>query len=767
MVTLLAPFWGGGRDPWVLGLLLFLAGFCILIWPAPHRLPRRWWVLGAVFLGWCSISLWPCGEFMMPPWRRTLVETYGCKFSIFQSAQPWLSLDTLIFWAAGLLWFFYLGSLSMGRRRRRLLSRCFYYGVLVLAVFAFVVKWGRIPVPFWNSPDGFGPFENRNQFAALLAMTGVLGMALMFDDFRQKQRRAWFLAAGQFVIFNALIWNYSRAGLVLFFGGTALWVFLAYNFSLRRARSWVAMSCLLLAFSSFMLFGGKTVQRFKTAPSTGSAVQTDGRWLVQRDAWSMIMAQPLTGVGLGNFEGVFPFYRKQVKSQDFVRHPESDWLWLAAEAGVPAVLLLWGLIVLVTRGCWPLKPGTDRALRAAGLVSLLMVAGQGLVDVSGHRAGSLWPALMLGALALSPDIKMGAGLRQTRITSLAALILILSGLAWFLTGAGLVVVPGLSRVVLLERQVRQDWDSGKWNEAKMLADEGVAVAPLHWFFYYARAEAHLQTGDGVEAAVEDFRRARALEQSSPRIPYDEGRMLLPYDMQLAVAAWAETLQRAGKDAEQWYLSTLNDMGENPELRQQLAQVARQNPALSGYYWLEAPPEQAREFLDQLLKPGGAVLTEPAKQPDWIWKLWLKLRGVDDMEPFLRAHPEIGRRLWLEVADAYIRTGELEKGYQVLKKGLGTPDLPQKTGDEKSRQKAERDLLRNAGDVVARAGLARAALDAGRMKEVQFYLEPVKDQPAIPSYFHYMLAEAYATQGMWGPAVEALRQYQARVARSGP
>src|SRR5258708_24250439 len=110
-------------------------------------------------------------------------------------------------------------------------------------------------------------------------------------------------------------------------------------------------------------------------------------------------ASPWCGVGLGNFRALFPLYRSASINQQSVWHPESDWLWLAAESGWLAVGLALGLAVAVLRGAFPLTQGSRRHLRAAALAAGIAALLHSTFDVPGHRLGSALLALFVIVLA--------------------------------------------------------------------------------------------------------------------------------------------------------------------------------------------------------------------------------------------------------------------------------------------------------------------------------------------------------------------------------
>src|SRR5438876_2421564 len=67
------------------------------------------------------------------------------------------------------------------------------------------------------------------------------------------------------------------------------------------------------------------------------------------------------------------------------------------------ILLLVGLVIWIRR-CFPFAPGTWRGMRMAAMICGIGFALHGIVDVSGHRLGAVWPALFLAATAMNPQI---------------------------------------------------------------------------------------------------------------------------------------------------------------------------------------------------------------------------------------------------------------------------------------------------------------------------------------------------------------------------
>ena len=123
------------------------------------------------------------------------------------------------------------------------------------------------------------------------------------------------------------------------------------------------------------------------------------RWTILQDAVATTREAPLVGHGLGNFEPAFAMKRAFWQADDHLLHPESDWFWAMIEWGIPATLLVLLLAGLALARAWPLSADAESPLRRAALLGGVLFLLHGLVDVSAHRPGTLWPALLLLAVA--------------------------------------------------------------------------------------------------------------------------------------------------------------------------------------------------------------------------------------------------------------------------------------------------------------------------------------------------------------------------------
>src|SRR5437660_7079202 len=311
-----------------------------------------------------------------------------------------MTLTCLLSLVAGLSWLYVVCAQQLELREARLQLRLFTAGVVVLAAISILFWLRHGSPPFWHNERNFGPFPNRNQTGNLFGLTAIMILACGQDDLR-KGRKRWILwGAALGLIVAAIIINFSRAGIGILVAGSALWLGI---FSLRQrspSRIAVVISFLLLLLTALLLFGGQTVERFHLRNFGSVDISSDFRWRIFSDVFQLIRDAPWVGIGLGNFEDVFAIFRAASYSDRRAIHPESDWLWLWSELGWVAVVLVIIGFVLVLRKVSPLREGTNQRYRLATLIAAILFALHGLVDVSGHRVGTIFAAIFLLGLSI-------------------------------------------------------------------------------------------------------------------------------------------------------------------------------------------------------------------------------------------------------------------------------------------------------------------------------------------------------------------------------
>jgi O-antigen ligase len=391
------------------GAAFVFAGMLILLMPVPSRISGVCWIAAAMWLLGSLSAFLPAALVVQPGWRG-LLESAGIDTGWRITPQPLAALGSLATMTATGLVALWAANQQTGRRS--FLGMAF---VLAVGVFA-VVSWQGPGLLHHqsNSQGTFGFFPNRNHTATLLVMGIVAGLGLLTHGVR---RRRWWLIGACSLIPAFLLWvlfslSISRAGIVLVCAGGLVWLILAGKRNLS-GNPGKAIALLMGGGTLIFLLLDTPVKRRldlmvgqlrhgSSLQASDSLDRSDGRMEIFHDTAAMIADSPWTGWGQGQFQFLFPQYQKQTAdlSGNVCLHPESDWLWMAAESGVPATLALatlaLGVIIPVVRS---IRRGRASAMRAGFLTAALILPLHGLFDVPGHGFSLLWTSALLVALA--------------------------------------------------------------------------------------------------------------------------------------------------------------------------------------------------------------------------------------------------------------------------------------------------------------------------------------------------------------------------------
>jgi O-antigen ligase/polysaccharide polymerase Wzy-like membrane protein len=218
----------------------------------------------------------------------------------------------------------------------------------LVSVLAKLTSHGRI---FWIFPSGytsevFGPFVNRNQFAAWIELLFPVALYLAI-----KARHIYLVAAT--ILFASVIASASRAGAALVCFETVV----ILGMLQRRARA-VALASALVAIA-IAIVGWHDLQGRFHAPLS-EPLRADA----VRASLQMVGDHPLMGTGLGAWSRIYPRYAG-FDSGLFMNQAHNDWAQWAAEGGLPFVLCL-----LIFAGLL-MKPAI-RSIYGLGVIALLL-----------------------------------------------------------------------------------------------------------------------------------------------------------------------------------------------------------------------------------------------------------------------------------------------------------------------------------------------------------------------------------------------------------
>lgn len=730
---------GGGHHPFALGFALILPGLALLLRP-PERGLGRWMDVGVVgMLCTFLFAFVPLFYWQEAAWRTTAVQVFGMHLPSILSVQPWVSFEALLSAIAGFSWLYAAGNWKINYEGRR---RVYFFVSCLIVVFAVVVLLGNMY--WWRYPGAkdataFTFFPNRNQTSDFIAIGGVLAFGYAMEGLRGKKLSHVVGLLASVASLAALVYGVSRAGVLLYFFGIFLW----FVFSLRRSVVSlffkVGIPVVLLIFSFFITSQETAVGRAAEFILSPSEWGEGLRVLIYKDTLGMIKDAPLTGVGIGNFSAVFPQYRDMSRNEYDLVHPESDLFWLGAEGGLIAVLFLGILVISFFKRCRVSGRGRSGAYRMIALTGVVMFLLHGLFDVSGHRPGTAYFAIIFAALALPPAADARGTLKPV-IWRCAGGGLLLFGALWMIGGA--FKLPTHSRVALDVREARVAESRSLQNldRANQAVDELIALQPLSWRGYFQRAQIALSQGGDRFKVEHDFRRARFVEPNLQMVPYEEGVAWLPYDVNRTISAWREALARVAGSSHLLHDAMLRKGDENVALIEGLIQLSHVDTDYRARLILYLRGEIFnRELAAELLEdPSLGQFTMEDRVA--IVSRWIRFGELDAVDAYLEAYSDTLDTPWLMYAMLRVSQVRFEEAAGIIREALAVPDVPEVTVDRSRIDRLKRSFFASSNDLAKGTALMSFYLGGGEYREALRVVDELLKQSNPPRYVYYWRAE---------------------------
>ncbi|WP_395730533.1 O-antigen ligase family protein [Prosthecobacter sp.] len=764
---------GAGREAWSKGGITLLLALVLICFAPKRKLPPMalFGLLGAALSP--LLSFLPANWlFKAPAWQTSLVQDWDIHLSKTLTPQAAVTMEAWLFFATCLAWLAWCLTRGFSDLQRRAMIQTLTLGGILLCFLSILEGMKSITIPWWpRNPlewgDSFGPFANRNHISSLAAMTCVLCAATGFDAHRRKSRLWIPCLLGFIPPVICLYMNSSRAGLILLFLGMTAWF---GTIAMRRGffQKLAVSTSLIFIISTLLVMSGGNVSKRLTEGGLVDFVSDSSRGSLFVESLKMSLDSPWTGIGLGNFDALFPQFSGMSEHIRRIIHPESDLLWLLAEGGLltllPALLVLFW--IFLSTGPWygkkkKRKSGMqDRRLRNAAAIVFGLGAIHGLVDVPNHGLGyALFMALLAGIAIRPRRLPNQAGMPQRLVFRLGGILLLALGAAWTAIGLGHPVLPGTSAANALRSRAGKLADSGSPAGALPLMDQAIAMAPMDFRYYYERACLRLRLGQPKEEALLDFSRSRALDPTYALTCYTEGVFWLDFDPQYAVVGWREFLRRYPEAAPGdygYYRQMLNYSHQHPELREPLWTLATTSELK--FEFLRSV--QTRDEFDRCLK---SLLVQ---QPDLrgldsahrknLFSMWYQHGNQEALITALETNRKWQEDGWRTLAEHYARNSDFQRACQTAIPYL-TSVVRTSPGTSTNIAALERALLYNPTDVRSGIDLFQAQKTQGDIDGALRTLEKVAAFPNAPAYVRQEIATLYMMKQDFRRAWENLRE----------
>ena len=284
------------------------------------------------------------------------------------SYAPWVSFAWWVFLLSLSLFFVVLRSLCAERKILKHIVWVMMGVALIEAVYgliqALVPTLGVLWVDYVQAymGDARGTFINRNHFAGFIEMAWPLAMGFTLSQggwgqgytFKkilasERLNRQALLALGIVVLLLALLFSRSRAGIAGAVMGFLTFIILARLGHKGMSRNtWLLLVGIfgMLVLYSMAIGVGPITERFFTL-SDG-----DSRLDFWRDSLPIIRDHPF-GIGLRNYEKVFPVYNFSMLADRRLEYAHNDYLQLLIEAGwIGFVAVLSGFFLFMGKSAY-------------------------------------------------------------------------------------------------------------------------------------------------------------------------------------------------------------------------------------------------------------------------------------------------------------------------------------------------------------------------------------------------------------------------------
>ena len=764
-LTILAPVLGGSTKLWAQAVIILGTGALFLLSP-PRKSLGTLPTLMFVAVGVAAlIAFLPAHWFPSPQWRATLANL-GVQMPRTRSPQPWLTVESSCLLWLGLAWAYYLFAFAWNQDLREKVWDTFCLAIIGLAAtltFAFVINKH---VPLWPEVRGFGFFPNRNQTSNVLGLGGVMIYANAFQHLQRSRNVGWVWLVSLAVVCWALILNYSRAGIILFFGGALIWNAWWWIRSKEGTRRALAFAPLGLLFVLLIMAGGETFLRF-SKESADLLTLRNARMSIFRDAFQLLQQSPWLGTGLGNFRALFSSHRHFSFNTNEAIHPESDWLWLGVEMGLLVPLILLTLFGWWVRSCFPFERGTWRLMRMAALICGCAFLVHGFFDVSGHRMGALWPALFLASTAMHPQVRRPDGLVPSRDRHLPArvipivfrslgIFLSAAGLWWIASIAGAKTLPTTASLDRLEERAEaasQDEDHQSMLER---ISEALKIAPLNWELYFKRGFAEAALHHPRAETLRDFAVARYLLPNWPDLYLKEGQVWAGVgEPEFAFDVWREGMQRLPQAATELYHQIFVMIKSNPGLVDRWRQLGESNKECLLIFFGSADRIGFEIEIERLLSEDRQLRSFTPKELTVLFRTWYEKGDKLWLVQTLQAHPEWQKIAWRELARVYGDYQDYRQAYKTAQQFLQPPELPQ-AGSQEPLEGLRARFLVSRNDLGDGLALYFAQIREGQVDEALRTVRELSALPGSPKYLFFLEAQLWAQKELWKEAWEALK-----------
>ena len=736
-VFLLVIF-GGSHHAAALGLALILSGIALVIHPPSRGLGKLgdFGVLGllaCLLLAFVPQFYWPTAD-----WRVDAIESLGLELPLSLSVQPWISFEAWLMAVAGFAWLYAALQWKVNLPGRRWLF--FWLSILLSVIAGIVVRGNLVDARYPGAEEAgvFSFFPSPAQTANLLLLGGIATFAYAMEGVRTRNLLPLVGVPASALCFGGLFLVGSPALALLYFAGNGIWLL-----ANLRVRSWpkpfkIGLPLAIIAFSLALVSSDRLMDHITSFATSESQLNQGDHLKIFQDTTKLVLDAPLSGFGLGSFSAVFPQYREASTSYLPILHPQSDFLWLASEGGLFAIGFLIVFLIGYALRCRGITEGGSATYRLFALVAVIIFLLHGMFDVSGHRPGTVYFAILFAALALPsrgrPKISLPIAFWR-----IPGVTLIAFGVVW--VGAGAFNLPWHSsiRIASYQKEIHSHVLPSDHITASSAINDWLALSPFDWRGYFQRAELILSGGGDQEEAAADFNRARFVEPTLGEVSYEEGILWLPINPTRASSVWRETFLREMEDMD-FTFDRMLEQAASLEMREKMARLSEINPHFRARFLSSLQEEPLISEISYELSKDPLLSGFDQGQRSRIVENWIKNGDLSSANAFLSEYEEsLMNSWWLRSLSLY-KQANLKEAVDLIRKNVDMPSLPEMQKKEASSKRVIRELAGVSDDTERGIALIYIYLEQGDYGKALPIIERLLDGEAPPLNLYYWRGE---------------------------
>lgn len=324
--------------------------------------------------------------------------------SLFAQNKP-IALEAIFLYLAYICCFFIF--LALFQQTNKQISIVY----IIVFIALFLSLYGLLQYNTMNPPSRLtsvwrlrASFSNSNLMAGFLSMTIPLCVGLLFTGDLPKLAITG-LCFTIVVMLTALLFTYARSSWIA--TSIGIGCILAVYFLPRKhllTRVVPIVLSILLVIGLVFLSSANLVNRFNTMTQKGTDSSLFQRTVVWKGTIEMIKANPVHGVGPGNYSKAFRTFQPPGLSKLYV-FAHNDYLQFISETGVLLIPIIIGMFILLCRhSLQKIHQGSPRirgiTLGAMGGIIALLVYS--LSDFNLHIPANALLFTILAAIVVSP-----------------------------------------------------------------------------------------------------------------------------------------------------------------------------------------------------------------------------------------------------------------------------------------------------------------------------------------------------------------------------